>query len=206
MLTRVLIKRLISITAAIVLLMLLLFIVCIQIHSTIEVKVKNSVAETTNTSNEEYKEEKSDLMDLLLMYLWNNGMNCFRVRLFVNPEVFDDQGIFTGNNLSYTLYLLRDVKFMFPNATLIVDLHYSDTWADPSYQSKPREWRNLSYNELVSKIYWYSRSVMEKLVEHGIVPDLVQVGNEITWGFSGLMEKSAIYQMLKSNGPSLQIN
>lgn len=108
------------------------------------------------------------------------GANCFRLRLFVNPKPRDEWGGFTGNNLEYTLSLAKRVKAL--GAKLVLDLHYSDTWADPQRQEKPAAWANLSFGELVDEVYSYTRSVVSRFVEEGVAPDYVQVGNEITCG------------------------
>ncbi|MCS7104753.1 MAG: arabinogalactan endo-1,4-beta-galactosidase [Thermofilaceae archaeon] len=106
--------------------------------------------------------------------------NCFRLRLFVNPKQRDEWGGFTGNNLEYTIKLAKRIKGI--GAKLILDLHYSDTWADLQRQDIPVAWRGLSYEQLVEKVYEYTRSVMVRMREEGVLPDMVQIGNEITCG------------------------
>ena len=63
-----------------------------------------------------------------------------------------------------------------------LDFHYSDTWADPSKQHKPMSWRDLSYEELVEQVRTYTRESLEACEEAGVLPDMVQVGNEIVGG------------------------
>ncbi|MEM2561379.1 MAG: glycosyl hydrolase 53 family protein [Candidatus Bathyarchaeia archaeon] len=109
-----------------------------------------------------------------------HGFNCFRLRLFVNPSPRDEWGGFTGNTLEYTINLAKRIKSS--GAKLILDLHYSDTWSDPGKQSKPRAWENLDFEDLIKTVYEYSRDVIAAMKNEGVLPDIVQPGNEITGG------------------------
>ncbi|MEM3981710.1 MAG: glycosyl hydrolase 53 family protein, partial [Thermofilum sp.] len=115
-----------------------------------------------------------------LTVMVDHGANCFRLRLFVNPKPRDEWGGFTGNDLDYTIALAKRVKSA--GAKLILDLHYSDTWADPQRQEPPAAWRELSFDQLVEQVYVYTREVIARMREEGVLPDIVQVGNEITCG------------------------
>jgi arabinogalactan endo-1,4-beta-galactosidase len=66
---------------------------------------------------------------------------------------------------------------------LLLDLHYSDTWADPGQQAKPAAWASLSFDELTMAVQDYTRDVITSLKNQGTLPDIVQIGNEITQGF-----------------------
>jgi len=111
-----------------------------------------------------------------LQLLRGAGMNCFRLRLFVAPN---QQGIVT-NDLAYTLALAKRVKAT--GAALMLDLHYSDTWADPAKQFKPAAWEKLSFEALVKATGDYTREVLARFELEGVAPDYVQIGNEITNG------------------------
>src|SRR4029077_17021484 len=65
--------------------------------------------------------------------------NCFRLRLFVDPN---GQGGVV-NSLAYTRALGQRIKAA--AATIILDIHYSDTWADPQHQVKPASWKQLDF-------------------------------------------------------------
>src|SRR3954447_25227484 len=71
-----------------------------------------------------------------------HGWNCFRLRIFVNPN--GRGGVV--NSLEYTRALAKRIKAS--GATLLLDFHYSDTWADPQHQVKPAAWNDLSFDEL----------------------------------------------------------
>jgi arabinogalactan endo-1,4-beta-galactosidase len=61
---------------------------------------------------------------------------------------------------------------------VLIDFHYSDTWADPGHQTKPAAWANYSFDTLTSTVYSYTQSVLDSLRAAGVVPSFVQVGNE----------------------------
>ncbi len=65
---------------------------------------------------------------------------------------------------------------------LLLDFHYSDTWADPGKQYKPAAWVGLSTAELTDSVYQYTRDVITTLRGQGTIPDWVQIGNEIICG------------------------
>ena len=64
---------------------------------------------------------------------------------------------------------------------ILLDFHYSDTWADAGKQIIPKEWEELinDRNALGQKVYSYTKSVLEVLISENLKPDIVQIGNEI---------------------------
>jgi arabinogalactan endo-1,4-beta-galactosidase len=66
---------------------------------------------------------------------------------------------------------------------LLLDFHYSDTWADPSKQVIPEQWRSINtINDLAKTIENYTSEVLAEMNSAGVLPDMVQIGNEITPG------------------------
>jgi len=65
---------------------------------------------------------------------------------------------------------------------IMLDIHYSDTWADPGHQTKPAAWEGLSFPALVESVYVYTNSVMLRFRDEGVIPSYVQIGNEISGG------------------------
>lgn len=121
--------------------------------------------------------EENDAIEILK----NHGFNTIRLRIFVNPEnengYAPDQG-FCG--LDSTLMMARRVKEAGLN--LLLDFHYSDTWADPQKQFKPEAWEDVPFEKLTMTLKDYTKSVLLQLKEQGTMPDMVQVGNEINHG------------------------
>ena len=105
-----------------------------------------------------------------------HGWNAFRLRVFVSPV----RGA-PNNSLENTIPLAKQIKSA--GALLMLDIHYSDTWADPQHQEIPVAWRDLDAAAMEMKIEAYSRDVIAQLKAAGAMPDMVQVGNEITGGF-----------------------
>ena len=101
-----------------------------------------------------------------------------RVRLFVDPSKDNDKAV--CQDLEYVKTLGKRIK----NAglKLILDFHYSDTWADPGKQWTPDAWKSLTDEQLNTKIYEYTKDCLEQLTAAGATPDFIQTGNEISFG------------------------
>ncbi|HEV2472342.1 MAG TPA: glycosyl hydrolase 53 family protein, partial [Chthonomonadales bacterium] len=106
----------------------------------------------------------------------NYGCNIMRLRIWVNPS---HQGVFV-NDLPYTIALGKRIKDA--GLKLLLDFHYSDGWADPGKQYKPAAWKDLAFPQLVQAVHDYSKDVIAQMRQGGAMPDMVQVGNEITPG------------------------
>ena len=65
---------------------------------------------------------------------------------------------------------------------LLVDLHFSDSWADPEHQVKPAAWAGHSSSQLQTDVYEHTLDVCSSLKTAGLTPDMVQIGNEINPG------------------------
>ena len=113
----------------------------------------------------------------VLAILHDHHYNWIRLRLFHDPSAAADR---LPNDLNYTLALAARAKKM--GFHLLLDLHYSDSWADPGKQPTPEAWSHLSHSQLAHQVYLYSRSVLTAFRRAGVQPDMVQVGNEITYG------------------------
>jgi arabinogalactan endo-1,4-beta-galactosidase len=101
------------------------------------------------------------------------GVNYARLRIWNNPR--------SGyNNKDKVLQYARTVKAK--GLKLMVDFHYSDTWADPGKQFKPTAWASHGISQLQTDVYNYTYDVCNSLKAQGTVPDSVQIGNEINTG------------------------
>ena len=103
----------------------------------------------------------------------DHHMNWVRLRLWHTP-------LENYNNLEKTLAMAKRVKAN--GLKLLLNFHYSDTWADPSNQTKPAAWSGLSFEQLKVSLYTYTKQVVTELREQNTLPDMIQVGNEITNG------------------------
>lgn len=118
----------------------------------------------------------------LIPWLHEQGMNAMRVRLFVDPKAYEGEDADPNacQDLEYIRPLCKRIKDS--GMDLLLDFHYSDTWADPAKQWTPAAWAGLTDEQLFVKIYEYTRETLEVLKGDGIVPDFIQPGNEISYG------------------------
>ena len=109
----------------------------------------------------------------LLPILQGYDMNTIRLRVWVNPA-----GGWNGkNDVIAKAIRVRNLGFR-----LMIDFHYSDSWADPGQQNKPAAWRNLTFLQLKTALYDHTYDVLDSLKDNNIVPEWVQVGNETNDG------------------------
>jgi arabinogalactan endo-1,4-beta-galactosidase len=105
--------------------------------------------------------------------LRDQGINLVRLRLWVNPA----NGV---NGLEAMIAMARRVRLAGMN--VLLDLHYSDTWADPGQQAMPAAWAGLTGDALASRVRAYTRDTLRAFGASGAAPIAVQIGNEITDG------------------------
>lgn len=105
-------------------------------------------------------------------------VNSIRLRIWVNPE---NEPLSRGYcNLEHTLKMAKQV--VEHDMSFMLDFHYSDWWADPGKQKKPKAWEGLSREALEEKVYEYTRETLLAFEEQGTLPEIVQIGNEIRSG------------------------
>lgn len=109
--------------------------------------------------------------------LKDHGINSIRLRTFVNPSADKASGHCSKEE---TVAMALRAKEM--GMQVMIDFHYSDTWADPSKQVKPKAWEGLNFDQLQQALYDYTFDVMTALKTAGVTPAWVQVGNETPGG------------------------
>lgn len=120
----------------------------------------------------------------LIILAKQNHWQVIRVRLWVHPAPAPESRV---SDLPHVTALGRRIKAA--RLKFLLDIHYSDTWADPGHQHKPAAWDTLPFPQLVQTVHDYTQGVIVHLRENGALPDLVQVGNETK---SGLLYGSQI--------------
>ena len=109
----------------------------------------------------------------LLQILKDHGMNTIRLRVWVNPA-----GGWNGvNDVVAKALRAKNAGFR-----VMIDFHYSDSWADPGKQTKPAAWRTHTFEQLMADVYAHTFNTMNTLATNGIFPEWVQVGNETNNG------------------------
>lgn len=125
-----------------------------------------------------YKFYDSDnTQKLCLQLLKDRGINTIRLRVWVNPSTDKING---HCSKAETVAMALRAKNM--GMRVMIDFHYSDTWADPGQQNKPTAWSNHSFTDLLNDVYNHTYDVLTDLKTAGVTPEWVQIGNEISTG------------------------
>ncbi len=115
----------------------------------------------------------------------HHGVNTVRLRLWHDPawvrEVYEDPDVPLYSGLEDVIRAGRAAKA--EGMHLFLDFHYSDTWADPGRQNVPDAWKDITdLDILVDSVYAYTAATLRAMEAEGLLPELVQVGNEINCG------------------------
>lgn len=102
-----------------------------------------------------------------------HGANYARLRLWVSP-------LAGTSDLASALILAARARKA--GLKLLLDLHYSDSWADRTTQTTPTEWQGLSPEDLSRTVENYTRDVVTEFARQDTPVDIVQVGNEVANG------------------------
>ena len=138
----------------------------------------SSLKELEELGAKYYKDgQEKELLEILKEY----GVNSIRLRLWNDP--YSESGVPYGagtNDLKTTTELAKRV--LAKGMGFLLDLHYSDFWADPGKQRIPKAWRGMDVPQLEQAVYEYTRQVLLSLKEHEVFPTMIQVGNELSNG------------------------
>jgi arabinogalactan endo-1,4-beta-galactosidase len=110
----------------------------------------------------------------LIQIFKDKGLNTVRLRIWHTP-------VDAHSSLQEVLDFAKILNAKGFNIWL--DIHYSDTWADPSNQTKPAAWKNANFTDLKDSVYQYTSRIMQAFKSAGISLKLVQIGNETNSGF-----------------------
>ncbi|RLN47156.1 hypothetical protein BBJ29_009984, partial [Phytophthora kernoviae] len=103
--------------------------------------------------------------------LGDGGMDSVRLRLWTGGEY----------TLDYTLALAQ--RFSKAGYKIYLDMHFSDTWAQPSDQQTPSAWDNSTVDTLAAACRDHVSSTLKAFTDGGVELDILSIGNEITDGF-----------------------
>lgn len=136
------------------------------------------------------------------------GLNAIRLRVWVNPAN-------VWNNTADVLAKALRAKAL--GMKIMIDFHFSDTWADPGNQTKPAAWAALSFTALKTSVADHTTAVLNTLKTNGIIPTWVQVGNETNDGMMWPDGKASVnmanyaqlfiagYNAVKAVDPSIKV-
>jgi arabinogalactan endo-1,4-beta-galactosidase len=119
---------------------------------------------------------RKDILDTLK----DHKFNWIRLRIFHDPKAPKGYSARGYCDLEHTLAMARRIKAA--GLEFLLDLHYSDTWADPGSQPKPEAWKDLHGADLEKAVREYTREVLGKMKAQGTAPGMVQIGNEVSNG------------------------
>jgi arabinogalactan endo-1,4-beta-galactosidase len=112
-----------------------------------------------------------------LQILKEHGIDSIRLRVWVNPS----NDPYTGHcSKDETVSMAVRAKNM--GFRIMIDFHYSDSWADPGKQYKPAAWSSHGISQLKTDVYNHTTDVLNALKTSGVTPEWVQVGNETNDG------------------------
>lgn len=101
------------------------------------------------------------------------GCNSVRFRVWVNPDS-------KYNDVNDVLAKCKRAKAL--DLKILIDFHYSDTWADPGKQIIPAAWEKFNAMQMADAVKDHTLTVLQTLKDNGIDVTWVQVGNEVTPG------------------------
>jgi arabinogalactan endo-1,4-beta-galactosidase len=101
------------------------------------------------------------------------GMNSIRLRVWVNPS---------DGWCNTTDLVFKAIRANSLGMKVMIDFHYSDSWADPGKQNKPAAWTSTNITVLQDSVYKHTVYVLNALKSAGVTPAWVQVGNETNDG------------------------
>jgi arabinogalactan endo-1,4-beta-galactosidase len=112
-----------------------------------------------------------------LQLLKDRGINTIRLRVFVDPSSVKTSGHCSPSEVTTMAVRAKNMGFR-----IMINFHYSDTFAHPGQQTKPAAWASLSFANLKTAVYNHTYSVLNALKASGVTPEWVQIGNEIGAG------------------------
>jgi len=113
----------------------------------------------------------------VLLTLKDYGMDTIRLRTWVNPSDNSHSGHCSAEE---TVAFAKRCKKM--GCRIMLNFHYSDSWADPKQQRIPAAWEDLSFDKLVKKMYDYTFEVITLFEQNNVELEWVQIGNETNPG------------------------
>jgi len=106
----------------------------------------------------------------ILQILKDHGYNYLRLRICKEPARLPQ-------DTAYTIAAAKEARKL--GFKLVLDFHYSNSWADPTNEPTPTDWQGLNHADLVKAVFEYTRDTIAAMARENVLPDIIQVGNEI---------------------------
>ena len=121
--------------------------------------------------------QEMDILDIMTKY----DVDTIRLRLWNDPKSESGEPYGAGNNdLAETIAIGKRVTDA--GLGVLLNFHYSDFWADPGKQIKPKAWASYGVEELEKAVYDFTKDSLQKVLDAGVNVTMIQVGNELSNG------------------------
>lgn len=121
--------------------------------------------------------KEMDILDIMKSY----DVDTIRLRLWNDPKSETGEPYGAGNNdLAETLAIGKRVSDA--GFGVLLNFHYSDFWADPGKQIKPKAWASYGVEELEKAVYDFTKESLTAVLDAGVNVTMIQVGNELSNG------------------------
>ena len=121
--------------------------------------------------------KEMDILDIMKA----NDIDTIRLRIWNDPKSPAGEPYGAGNN-DLDAAIEMGKRITEAGLGVLINFHYSDFWADPGKQYKPKAWEGYGVEELEKAVYDFTKDSMEKIIAAGINVTLIQVGNELSNG------------------------
>ncbi|MBQ8966699.1 glycosyl hydrolase 53 family protein [Ruminococcus sp.] len=128
----------------------------------------------------DYDGSERDIFEVLA----ESGVNCIRVRIWVDP--YDAEGNSYGGgacDIDTAVEIAKRCKRC--GLGMLADFHYSDFWCDPGKQKAPKAWADMDIDTKAEALHEFTAESLEKLKATGVALEMVQVGNETNGAMCG---------------------
>ena len=131
------------------------------------------------------------------------GVNYIRVRVWNDP--YDENGNgYGGGNCDIDNCIAIGKRATEYGMKLLVNVHYSDFWADPGKQMAPKAWNRMSTDEKADVLYQYTKESLQKLKEAKVDVGMVQVGNETNGAMCGETKWPNIAKLMSAGSKAVR--
>ena len=121
--------------------------------------------------------QEMDILDIMKKY----DVDTIRLRLWNDPKSESGEPYGAGNNdLAETIAIGKRVTDA--GLGVLLNFHYSDFWADPGKQIKPKAWASYGMEELEKAVYDFTKDSLQQVLDAGVNVTMIQVGNELSNG------------------------
>lgn len=114
------------------------------------------------------------------------GFDAIRLRVWANP---------TGKWCDKADVLAKAKRAQKLGMDIMIDFHYSSTWADPGNQTPPAAWASYSESEMADAVEAHTKDILQAMKDNSIDIRWVQIGNEVNQGM--------LWPLGKVNGQSV---